>query len=78
MAENKNFVINVNGDGGVNISEEVVVGYENLKIRHITQERKRPHVVVMPKIEINNLCAVCQRQSTFLCGDAGVRSFSCQ
>ncbi len=24
MAENKNFVINVNGDGGVNISEEVV------------------------------------------------------
>ncbi len=24
MAENKNFVININGDGGVNISEEVV------------------------------------------------------
>ncbi|MDC7279598.1 MULTISPECIES: Asp23/Gls24 family envelope stress response protein [Pseudobutyrivibrio] len=24
MAENKNFVINVNGDGGVNISEEVI------------------------------------------------------
>ncbi len=24
MADNKNFVINVNGDGGVNISEEVV------------------------------------------------------
>ncbi len=24
MAENKNFVININGDGGVNISEEVI------------------------------------------------------
>ncbi|MCR4693938.1 MAG: Asp23/Gls24 family envelope stress response protein [Pseudobutyrivibrio sp.] len=24
MADNKNFVININGDGGVNISEEVV------------------------------------------------------